>query len=112
MSSWLLTFCKNGHRYDERGDSNFLDGNFAFLTSPSLNLEHLMTHFVQAPTGTRELHSHHFDSSIWNDLQFRDDDIIISTYGKAGTTWTQQIIAKLLFDGDPDLSIGEMSRGG
>ena len=61
------------------------------------------------PVKTRELHSHHFDSTIWNDLQFRDDDIIIATYAKAGTTWMQQIIAQLLFDGDPDLQIAEMS---
>lgn len=32
------------------------------------------------PVKTRELHNHHFDSTIWNDLNFRDDDIIISTY--------------------------------
>lgn len=31
------------------------------------------------PTKTRELHSHHFDSTIWNDFQFRDDDIVIAT---------------------------------
>ena len=29
------------------------------------------------PKKTREMHSHHFDSTIWNDFQFRDDDIII-----------------------------------
>lgn len=30
------------------------------------------------PVKTREIHSHSFDSTIWNDLQFRDDDIVIS----------------------------------
>lgn len=55
------------------------------------------------------MHSHHFDSTIWNDLQFRDDDIVIATYGKSGTTWTQQMIAQMLFGGDPDLSVAEMS---
>ena len=39
------------------------------------------------PRKTREMHSHHFDSTIWNDLKFRDDDIIIGTYAKSGTTW-------------------------
>jgi aryl sulfotransferase len=61
------------------------------------------------PEQRRELHNHHFDSTIWNDLQFRDDDIVITTYAKAGTTWMQQIIAQLLFDGDPDLAVAEMS---
>ncbi|MGB3199623.1 MAG: sulfotransferase domain-containing protein [Nodosilinea sp.] len=61
------------------------------------------------PVKTRELHSHHFDSTIWNDFQFRDDDIIIATYGKAGTTWMQQIVAQLIFNGQAGLSVGEMS---
>lgn len=61
------------------------------------------------PEKRREIHSHHFDSTIWNEFQFREDDIVISTYAKAGTTWMQQIIAQLLFDGDPDLEVAEMS---
>lgn len=61
------------------------------------------------PEKSRELHNHHFDSTIWNDLNFRDDDIVIATYGKAGTTWTQQIVAQLLFNGDPDVPVAEMS---
>lgn len=62
-----------------------------------------------APVKTRELHSHHFDSTVWNDLQFRDDDIIISTYAKSGTTWVQQIVAQLLFNGAKDMEVAEMS---
>ena len=49
------------------------------------------------PRKTRELHNHHFDSTIWNDFEFRDDDIIIASYMKAGTTWVQQIISQLIF---------------
>ena len=45
------------------------------------------------PKKMREMHSHHFDSTIWNDFRFRDDDIIISTYAKSGTTWVQQIVS-------------------
>ena len=61
------------------------------------------------PKKTRELHNHHFDSTIWNEFKFRDDDIIISTYAKSGTTWVQQIIAQMLFGGDPELNVSEMS---
>ncbi len=61
------------------------------------------------PVKTRDMHSHHFDSTIWDRFAFRDDDIVISTYGKSGTTWTQQIIGQLLFDGDPTVAVAEMS---
>jgi aryl sulfotransferase len=61
------------------------------------------------PSKTRELNNHHFDSSIWNEFSFRDDDIIISTYAKSGTTWMQQIISQLLFNGAEGLKVAEMS---
>jgi aryl sulfotransferase len=61
------------------------------------------------PRKTRELHNHHFDSTIWNDFAFRDDDIIIATYAKSGTTWMQQIVAQMLLGPDPDLTVAEMS---
>lgn len=61
------------------------------------------------PKKTRELHNHHFDSTIWNDFEFRDDDIIIATYAKSGTTWVQQIVSQLLFNGQVGLPVAEMS---
>jgi aryl sulfotransferase len=57
----------------------------------------------------REFHNHHFDSTIWNELGFRDDDMVIATYAKSGTTWTQQMVGQMLFGGDPDLAVAEMS---
>jgi len=68
-----------------------------------------MTDKTEWPQKTRELHSHHFDSTIWNDFPFRDDDIVIGTYAKAGTTWMQQMIAQMMFSGDPDLAVAGMS---
>jgi aryl sulfotransferase len=61
------------------------------------------------PRKTRELHNHHFDSTIWNDFVFRDDDIVVATYAKSGTTWTQQIIGQLIFEGDASVPVAEMS---
>ena len=61
------------------------------------------------PQKTREMHNHHFDSTIWNDLRFRDDDIVIATHVKSGTTWLQQIVSQLLFDGEEGLEVATMS---
>ena len=58
------------------------------------------------PGKTREFQNHHFDSTVWNDFQFRPDDIIIGTYAKSGTTWTQQIVGQLLFNGATDVNVG------
>ena len=64
---------------------------------------------IQWPQKTRELQSNHFDSTIWNDFKFRDDDIIIATYAKSGTTWIQQIVSQLIFNGREGLPVAEMS---
>ena len=61
------------------------------------------------PKKTREFQNHHFDSTIWNDFKFRDDDIVIATYAKSGTTWVQQIISQLIFNGQADLEVADMS---
>ncbi len=64
---------------------------------------------IQWPQKQRELHNHHFDSTVWNDFKFRDDDIVIGTYAKSGTTWLQQIVSQLLFDGAEGLEVAAMS---
>jgi len=57
------------------------------------------------PMKTREIHNHHMDSTIWNDVKFRDDDIVIATYAKSGTTLVQNIVLQLIFDGDPSVNV-------
>lgn len=64
---------------------------------------------TSTPVKTREIHSHHFDSTVWNNFPFRDDDIVIATYAKSGTTWVQQIVGQLLFNGEEGLEVAEMS---
>jgi aryl sulfotransferase len=61
------------------------------------------------PRKTRDIHNHHMDSTIWDDLKFRDDDIVISTYAKSGTTWMQQIVGQITHGGDPELDVASMS---
>ncbi len=50
---------------------------------------------VDGPRKMREFQKHRFDSTIRNDLEFLDDDIVIATYSKSGRTRVQQIEAQL-----------------
>ena len=61
------------------------------------------------PRKTRELQNHHMDSTVWNDFPFRDDDVVVGTYAKSGTTWTQQIVAQLIFQGNAEVAVSEIS---
>jgi aryl sulfotransferase len=51
------------------------------------------------PSKTRDLRNHHLDSRIWNRFKYRQGDVIIASYPKSGTTWTQQIVGQLIFSG-------------
>jgi aryl sulfotransferase len=55
------------------------------------------------PERTREYRNHHLDSTRWDGFVARDDDIVVTTAYKAGTTWTQRILAALLVPGPVDL---------
>ena len=54
---------------------------------------------MDLPQRTRVYQNHHIDSTRWDRFQVRPDDIVIGTSLKAGTTWTQAIVANLLFPG-------------
>src|SRR5215475_10674949 len=49
------------------------------------------------PQRNRIYRCHHLDSTRWEDVVPRPDDIIITTSLKAGTTWTQRIVSLLVF---------------
>ena len=63
----------------------------------------------ELPRKQREMMNHHMDSTVWNDFQFRNDDIIIATWGKSGTTWLQQIVGQMIFGGSDEININDIS---
>lgn len=64
---------------------------------------------IDMPTKTREMLTHLFDSRHWNDFAFRDGDIVIATYAKSGTTWMQQIVGQLVFNGREEVPVHQLS---
>ncbi|MFB9111151.1 sulfotransferase domain-containing protein [Xanthomonas arboricola pv. corylina] len=61
------------------------------------------------PSKQREYPNRFFDSTVWNDFAFRDDDVVIASYAKAGTTWVQQIVAQLIFGGAEEIEVSRLS---
>jgi aryl sulfotransferase len=66
-------------------------------------LEECVNTSIDWPVKQRELTMWVIDSRQWNGFEFRDDDIVIGTWAKSGTTWMQQIVGQLVFAGEPDL---------
>ncbi|HEY2355899.1 MAG TPA: sulfotransferase domain-containing protein [Phenylobacterium sp.] len=54
-----------------------------------------MPELVLAPS--RRVLSRVYDSARWAGWKPRDDDIVIATYAKVGTTWMQRIVSLLVF---------------
>ena len=63
------------------------------------------------PELTRVYQNHHLDSTRWERFQPRDDDIVVATPYKSGTTWMQTIVRRLLFgEREAEMpSLGELS---
>ena len=66
-----------------------------------------MTELLRAPT--RAVRSPVMDNSRWNLFEPRDDDIIIATFAKCGTTWTQRIVDMLVFQSPDVRPFGDIS---
>ncbi|MFI4975871.1 MAG: sulfotransferase domain-containing protein [Caulobacterales bacterium] len=58
---------------------------------------------------TREYRSVIMDSHRWDGYQPRADDIIVATYPKCGTTWTQRIVDLLVFQSPDPRPFGRTS---
>lgn len=65
---------------------------------------------AELPTVTRVYRNHHLDSTRWEVYAPRAGDIVVTTSYKSGTTWTQQILLRLLYgDRDPMPTTHELS---
>ena len=63
----------------------------------------------QLPKPIRIYQNHHLDSTYWDHYRPRDDDIIIATSYKSGTTWMQNIVLNLIFLGQEVPSVSGTS---
>ena len=65
---------------------------------------------MEYPEVTRRYENHHLDGPRWERFETRPNDIVITTAYKSGTTWTQTIVANLLFqDGNIPGAIMDIS---
>ena len=53
------------------------------------------------PERVHEYRNHTLDSTRWDSYRGHDDDVIITTAYKAGTTWMQRIMASLILGPGP-----------
>ena len=65
-------------------------------------LSHLEKYQFKGPSHVPSiaLQNHHIDTTLWNDISVVDTDIFINSPAKSGTTWTQEIVCQLLYNGD------------
>ncbi len=66
----------------------------------------MTNHFPARP---RTYRSYGFNSRNWDLIPPRDGDIVITTSYKSGTTWMQNIVLRLVFQGQPLPAISDIS---
>ncbi|MEM7111914.1 MAG: sulfotransferase domain-containing protein [Chloroflexota bacterium] len=65
---------------------------------------------AEQPQATRVYKNHQIDSTRWDGYSPREDDIIISTSIKSGTTWVQAIVRELIVHGLGDHDAGNLEK--
>ena len=58
---------------------------------------------ARRPQRTRSYQNHLIDGARWDDYVPREDDVVVATPYKSGTTWTLAIVRELFALEDPDL---------
>jgi aryl sulfotransferase len=61
------------------------------------------------PARTHTYRSYGFDSRNWDLIPPREGDIVITTSYKSGTTWMQNIVLRLVFQGRPLPAVSDVS---
>lgn len=69
----------------------------------------MLTEENRYPIKKREHWHHLLDSTVWNEFKYREDDIIINAHSKSGTTWVQQIVAQLIWNGAEHIIVSDVS---
>ena len=65
---------------------------------------------VPWPQKTREVVNAIMDSTMWNRFCYRDDDIVVASFAKTGTTWTQAILVQLIHGAPEVVRVGQVCR--